>query len=57
MDDGGDVVAADQARHQVLVVGRADHQRHAGRQQVAESGRQIVERHHAIAGVVQCVPI
>ena len=51
MDDGVDPVLRDQRRHARLVSGFADHQRRALCHRPIEAGREIVEHHHALAGI------
>ena len=51
MDDGVDPMLRDQRRDQRLVAGLADDKRHVLRHRPVEAGRQIVEHHHALAGI------
>ena len=53
VDDGVDAVLADEPRHQRLIAGLADDERHARRHSPAMPGRKIVEDDDAFAGVDQ----
>ena len=53
VDDGVDAVVADDARHQRLVAGFADDQRHAGGDGPVEAGGEVVEHDDSLAGVDQ----
>ena len=53
MNDGGDAILLDRPGDQFAVAGRTIDERHRGREQIAESGRQIVEHDDGIAGVDQ----
>ena len=55
MDDGVDAVARDRLFDQLAVAGRADDERDLAGHQEAESGRQVVEHDHRLAGVVELV--
>ncbi len=51
MDDGVDLVLRDQSRHARLVAGPRDDKGRALRHRPVETGREIVEHHHALAGI------
>ena len=55
MDDGVDPMLGDQRRHTRLVSGFPDHERRALRHRPIEAGGEIVEHHHALAGIDQRV--
>ena len=55
MNDRVDVVVADDCRDERLIAALADNQRNARRNRPIEAGRQVVEHHHALAGVAQRV--
>ena len=51
VDDGVDPVVTDEPRHQRLIAGLADDQRHAFGNRRAMSRREIVEDDHPLAGI------
>ena len=55
MDDGVDPVLREQRRNAGLIAGVADDERHVRRHRPVEAGREIVEHHHALAGIGQRV--
>ena len=55
MDDGVDPVLRDQRAHARLISGIADHERRTRRHRPIEAGGEIVEHHHALAGIDQRV--
>ena len=55
MDDGVDPVLRDQRAHARLIAGIANHERRTRRHRPIEAGGEIVEHHHALAGIDQRV--
>ena len=53
MNDGVDAMLRHQRRHRRLIPSVANHEGHARRHRPIEAGREIVEHHHALAGIGQ----